>query len=97
MSDNNNQMVGKKGNFGLLAVVSSAAFICGIYASGYCNSAARNVSLVDGISISDACDQFNLTAIHNGYCQTIFGDHSVGFYSWDATVPVESTKKCAFR
>lgn len=76
-----------KCNFLLINLCCCAAFICGLYSTGWCDFVGRDVTLAgDYASAQEACAAAEL----DGFACTAFLDnHALGFYSWQGTVPVD--------
>lgn len=74
-------------NFTCLFLFCSAAFICGITATSYCAFVGRDINATqDAATICE--DATNSTA---DQCASFFNNHGVGFWGWQATVPVDQT------
>ena len=79
--------LGGRCNFFLVSTFATAALFCGLASTGWCDFVARNVQLVDTVeSVAIACQQLNMTS---QTCNAFLENHAVGFYSWQATVPVD--------
>lgn len=76
-------------SFTLVTLFSTAAFICGLYATGFCSFVARDIEFSDNYnSPAQACEALGLNPTT---CGVFMGKHGVGFYSWQGTVPVDET------
>jgi len=92
--------------FNLLGLVSTAAFICGIYSYAQCDFVNRYVTLVPEYAsegddldsqISAACTTLGYNKISQQsqmLCESILGNRKIGFRYWQATIPVDQ-KICA--
>lgn len=72
-------------NFTCLFLFCSAAFICGITATSFCAFVSRDV--VPAADAKEICDQ--LTNSTSDQCGSYLNNHGVGFWGWQATVPVD--------
>ena len=76
-----------KCNFSLVLIFSTAALFCGLSSTGWCDFVARDMQLVDSVeSAASACQQVNMTS---QTCIAFLENNAVGFYSWQATIPVD--------
>lgn len=76
-------------SFTLVTLFSTAAFICGLYATGFCSFVARDIELAANYNNPiQACNDLGLDAT---VCNVFLGKHGVGFYSWQGTVPQDQT------
>ena len=70
-------------NFTCLFLFCSAAFMCGLTATSFCAFVSRDViPTADGKQI---CEEL-ATA---DQCGSLLDNHGVGFWAWQATVPVD--------
>ena len=85
------EMAGKC-NFMLISLFCTAAFICGLYSTGWCDFVERNITLVaDYANAAEACAAAGLDT---ATCTAFADNHAVGFYSWQGTIPVENQVVC---
>jgi len=79
------EMAGKC-NFLLITIFTTAAFFCGLSSVAWCDFAAREVQLTNSYTSTDAaCADLNLSSLA---CSAFLGEHAVGMYAWQATIPV---------
>lgn len=92
MDDNNlsddKRLLAGKCNFMMVTIFSTAALICGMYSSYYCSFVSREVEFGPGFDLESACDLGSGNAV---VCSTLLKKHGVGFYAWEADVPVDNT------
>jgi hypothetical protein len=80
-----------KGCFSVLSIFSTAAFICGLYANAYCDFAEREIIFAPEYDLETACTDldFEDTALED-ICNSLLGEHGIGFYGFWGTVPVDT-------
>lgn len=72
-------------NFTCLFLFCSAAFCCGLTATSFCAFVSRDVTTTE--SAAAICESAtNSTA---DQCESFFNNHGIGFWAWQATVPVD--------
>jgi hypothetical protein len=74
----------KQCNFLCLFLCCAAAFGCGLTATGYCSFVLRNIELSE--DSTTACAELG---IPEDQCLPMTENHGVGFFGWQATVPVD--------
>lgn len=88
--------------FNMLGLVSTAAFICGIYSYAHCDFLSRYVTLGPDYAAGDyasACTDLgygggggdNADSTDSQLCQSLLQNHGIGFTYWQATIPVDQT------
>jgi len=83
--------------YNLLGLVSTAAFICGIYSYAQCDFLSRYVTLGPDYTPGDyasACNDLGYDEIDSAgsqTCQSLLQNHGIGFTYWQATIPVDQT------
>jgi hypothetical protein len=87
LSEDEKRLLAGKCNFTLVTMFSTAAFICGLYSSAYCSFVNREVEFVSGFDLESAC----ASGLNGVVCTALLRKHGVGFYTWEATVPVDET------
>lgn len=80
--------------YNLLGLFVTAAWICGLYAMADCDFAERYVTLQDGLTVEEACDQLQMNGTYSTVCQSLIeGPVYVGFWGFEVIVPV-NTRRC---
>ena len=85
MGSDNSDSAGKA-SFFCVSILACAAFVCGLSATGYCAFARRTI--VAGANFDEICNTYG---IPEDQCSTLTQDNGVGFWGWQATVPVDQT------
>jgi len=70
----------------MVTLCCTAAFFCGLYSTGYCDFVNRDIT-VSGGDVSAACATLGF-ASDATVCETFLGNQGIGFYGWQATIPV---------
>lgn len=71
-------------NFSCLFLFCTSAFCCGIMATSYCAFVSRDVTTTE--SAVEICAQGTNSTTEQ--CESFLDDHGIGFWGWQATVPV---------
>ena len=73
-------------NFFWLAIITTAAWICGLTATGYCSFVKREIIINDATNgtFASLCNY-----VGDSQCNAMAKNHGVGFYGWQATIPVD--------
>jgi hypothetical protein len=83
------QVVGKC-CFSILSLFSSAAFICGLFTTTYCDFLNRDIVFAPNFDRQSACLELDYEGtVLEPICDALLSKHGVGFYGWQATVPVD--------
>lgn len=69
-----------------VAIFSLSAFCCGIAATGYCGFVSRDIQIKS--DRTEFCDSLQM---ETEVCATLLNNHGVGFFGWQADVPVDQT------
>ena len=62
--------------------MSTAAFICGMWAYSACNFNLRYVTLAQNQAVEDACANANILPPFDTLCEKTTGTHGIGFEGW---------------
>ena len=69
-----------------VTILSLAAWICGLAATGYCSFVKRNIELATNSTFVCASLELEI-GLETDQCTAMTQNHGVGFFGWQTTVP----------
>jgi hypothetical protein len=76
-----------------VTILSLAAWICGLAATGYCSFVKRNIEFASNSTL--VCEALaSAIGLETNQCTAMTQNHGVGFYGWQTTVYPENQLEC---
>eukprot|EP00529_Nitzschia_sp_RCC80_P027393 CAMPEP_0113488334 /NCGR_PEP_ID=MMETSP0014_2-20120614/25965_1 /TAXON_ID=2857 /ORGANISM="Nitzschia sp." /LENGTH=255 /DNA_ID=CAMNT_0000382047 /DNA_START=263 /DNA_END=1030 /DNA_ORIENTATION=- /assembly_acc=CAM_ASM_000159 len=82
LDDAQKKQIAGKCCYNILTLLSTAAFICGMWGYSACNFNLRYVTLAQNQAVEDACANANIQPPFDTLCEKTTGTHGVGFEGW---------------